>query len=77
MYLWLQGKTFADNRKQIGAVPGVKLTIKKKAPAKEKILMYSKTFNGNLPDRDCMKVAGVSKNTFYKYKKELKLETHE
>lgn len=39
--------------------------------AKEIILKYSKAFAGTLADADCMKLAGVSRNTFYKYKKEL------
>ena len=60
------------NGKQIGQRLGAKLNVKKEAPAKEKILKYSKDFNGSLDDRACIKVVGVSRNTFYKYKKELR-----
>ena len=58
--------------KQIGQKQGKKLNVKKKEPAKEKIKKYSKDFNGSLDDKDVMKLAGLSRNTYYKYKKELK-----
>lgn len=61
---WLNGK-------QIGQRPGSMLHVKKKAPAQEKILKYSKDFNGSLSDSECMKLVGVSRNTYYKYKREL------
>ena len=48
--------------------------IKKKAPAVEKILKYSKDFDGYLKDVEVMKLAGISRNTYYKYKKELLAE---
>ena len=57
--------------KQISQKPGSKLTTKKSVQAKEIILKHSKTFSGNLNDIDCMKLAGISRNTFYKYKREL------
>ena len=62
------------NGKQIGQRPGNKLKIKKKTPTKEKILKYSKNFNGSLADPECIRIVGVSRNTFYKYKKELREE---
>lgn len=65
------------NGKQIGGKKGEKLNIKKKKPAKEKILKYSKSFNGNLSDTDCIKLIGIAKNTYYKYKKEIKEEREE
>ena len=58
--------------KQIGQLPGKKLHIKKEEPAKEKIRKYSKSFGGTLADQECMILAGVSRNTYYKYKRELK-----
>lgn len=58
--------------KQIGQKPGNRLIIKKKAPAMEKIRQYSRDFEGNLNDIDTMKLAELSRNTYYKYKKELK-----
>lgn len=57
--------------KQIGGVPGRKLTVKKATSAKEKILKYSRDFNGTLSDGECMRLIGVARNTFYKYKREL------
>lgn len=60
------------NGKQIGQRPGNKLVIKKELPAKEKIMKYSKSFNGTLNDAECIKLIGISRNTYYKYKKELK-----
>ena len=59
--------------KQIGQTKGKTLEIKKKEPAKEKILKYSKDFGGSLSDIECMKLIGLSRNTYYKYKKELTL----
>ena len=60
------------NGKQIGTVPGSKLTTKKSIAAKETIRKHSKDFCGSLTDAELMKLAGLSRNTFYKYKKELK-----
>ena len=62
------------NGKQIGQKKGAKLIVKKEAPAKEIIKKHSKSFNGNLSDSECIKLAGISRNTYYKYKKELKKE---
>ena len=60
--------------KQIGAVPGRKIVVKKAAPAKEVIKMHCKTFGGSLSDIECMKLAGLARNTYYKYKAEIKEE---
>ncbi len=46
--------------------------IKKKVPAMKDIRKYSRDFDGNLNDIDTMKLAGLSRNTYYKYKKELR-----
>lgn len=70
-------ETARINGKQIGGIKGKKLNIKKKKPTKEKILKYSKSFSGNLSDADCIKLIGIAKNTYYKYKKELKEEREE
>ena len=58
--------------KQIGQVKGSKLTTKKSILVKEIILKHSKDFDGTLNDDECRKLAGVSRNSFYKYKGELK-----
>jgi DNA invertase Pin-like site-specific DNA recombinase len=59
------------NGKQIGTVKGTKLTTKKSIEAKEQIKKYSKDFQGTLKDIECMKLIGLARNTYYKYKKEL------
>ncbi len=60
------------NGKQIGGVVGKKLTTKKSVEAKKQIIKYSKEFEGNLSDGEAMKLIGLSRNTYYKYKRELK-----
>ena len=60
------------NGKQIGQKKGSKLTTKKSIKAKEQILKYSNEFNGSLKDSDVMKLIGISRNSYYKYKKELR-----
>ena len=59
------------NGKRIGHKVGTKLVTKKSIVAKEIIRKRSKDFEGHLPDADVMLLAGVSHNTYYKYKKEL------
>ena len=59
------------NGKQIGQKKGIKLTTKKSIIAKEQIIKYSKDFNGTLKDIEVMKLIGIARNSYYKYKKEL------
>lgn len=56
---------------EIGRKEGSKFITKKSIEAKEKIKKYSKHFLGDLKDEDVMKLANVSRKSFYKYKKEL------
>lgn len=65
-------ETARINGKQIGQRPGAKLTTKKSVTAKQIILKHSKDFNGTLSDPEVMKLTDLSRNTFYKYKRELK-----
>lgn len=58
--------------KQIGNVKGCKLHTKKSDIAKEIIRKHSRDFDGTLTDAECMRLAGIARNTFYKYKNELK-----
>ena len=60
------------NGKQIGQKQGAKLTTKKSVAAKEIIQKHSKDFDGTLSDVDVMKLTGLARNTYYKYKAELK-----
>ncbi len=62
------------NGKQIGLQQGTKLTTKKSIAAKEVIKKHSKDFGGTLADADVMTLAGLARNTYYKYKRELKEE---
>ena len=65
-----------ETARMMGHVPGspkgTKLHTKKGDHVKEVILKYSKDFKGSLNDVDCMKLAGVARNTYYKYKADLK-----
>ena len=67
-------ETARSNGKQIGQKPGAKLTTKKSIAAKAIIMKHSKDFNGSLSDAEVMKLAGLARNTYYKYKRELKAE---
>ena len=60
------------NGKQIGQRKGAKLITKKSIISKEVILKHSKEFDGTLNDIECMKLTGLTRNTYYKYKRELK-----
>lgn len=59
------------NGKQIGQRPGAKLTTKKSIAAKADIIKYSKDFDGSLNDLECIRMIGIARNTYYKYKREL------
>ena len=60
------------NGKQLGRAKGTVVVTKKSDESKKKILKYSKTFGGDLSDKDLIKLLEIDKNTYYKYKKELK-----
>lgn len=64
----------AKSDKQQGIEQGRKLITKKSIVAKEIIKKHSKDFKGTLNDSDVMKLSNLSRNTYYKYKKELSLE---
>lgn len=58
--------------KTVGRKEGSKIETKKAAEQKKIILKHSKDFGGSLNDTECIKQTGLSRNTFYKYKRELK-----
>ena len=60
------------NGKQIGQQPGRRLHIKKADTAKALIQKHSRDFGGTLSDADCIKLIGIARNTYYKYKRELR-----
>lgn len=51
---------------------GKTVTTKKGAETKEIIKKHCREFGGSLSDVEVMQLAGVARNTFYKYKRELK-----
>lgn len=64
-------KTAKLNGKQIGQPKGAKLTTKKSIAAKQIIKQHAKEFGGSLSDLEVIKLAGISRNSYYKYKREL------
>ena len=56
-----------------GRIKGNKYTTSKEKISKEIILKNSKDFNGTNTDTEVMKICGISRNTYFKYKKELKM----
>jgi len=60
------------NGEKIGRIAGSKHPPKRRAEVEKIIRKQSKDFGGTLDDADVMKLADISRNTFYKYKRELK-----
>ena len=60
------------NGTQIGLTQGTTLTTKKSIDCKVIIQKHSKDFGGTLEDPDVIKLCGCSRNSYYKYKKEIK-----
>lgn len=60
--------------KQVGGVTGRKLNVKKAAPTKQFILKHSRDFGGTLSDSECIKLIGIARNTYYRYKAQLRSE---
>lgn len=66
-------KTAKLNGKRVGRQQGETVTTKKSVAAKQIILKHSIDFGGSLTDKEVMQmIGGISRNTYYKYKKELK-----
>lgn len=64
------------NGKQIGRPPGSYHNTKKALKRKADIKKYNKSFGGTLNNEETWKLLGISKMTFYKYKKELLKENY-
>ena len=62
------------NGKVIGRQQGSKIVTKKCKECKQKILKYSKKFNGTLADTDVIKLLNISRNSYYKNCRELRAE---
>ena len=54
-----------------GRTAGAKIITQKERSSLEHIKKHSRTFNGSLTDAECMKLIGLSRNTYYKYKAHL------
>ena len=60
------------NGTQIGLSKGTTLTTKKSLQCQAIIKKHSKDFGGALDDADVIKLCGCSRNSYYKYKREIK-----
>ena len=66
-------KTAKLNGKQVGRQKGTTFTTQKSEKAKQIILKHSIDFGGTLTDKECMQmIGGIARNSYYKYKRELK-----
>ena len=59
------------NGKQIGRAVGAKIVTRKSVEMKDRIRKMSKSFNGSMSDKEILEILNISRNTYYKYKKEL------
>ena len=60
------------NGKQIGRATGTKVTTKKSVEMKAKIVKMSKSFSGNMTDKEVIDILKIARNTYFKYKRELR-----
>lgn len=60
-----------EQQTQIGQKVGLKLTTKKSIEMKSKIIKMSKSFEGNMTDKEVVETLKIARNTYYKYKKQL------
>lgn len=60
--------------KQVGRAKGSTIETRKSIESKKKIQKYSRDFNGTLSDADCIKLIWIARNTYLKYKRELRAE---
>lgn len=66
-------KTAKLNGKRVGRQQGETVTTKKSVAAKQIIMKHAIDFGGSLTDKEVMQmIGGISRNTYYKYKRELK-----
>lgn len=59
------------NGKQIGRVAGTTIITRKSVEMKERIRKMSKNFEGNMSDKEILEILDLSRNTYYKYKREM------
>lgn len=63
--------------KQIGRKPGSTITTKKSTQAKKQIIALSEDFDGQYKDVEILQMIGVSRKSYYKYKREIREELEE
>lgn len=63
------------NGTQIGLVKGTTLTTDKSVKCKEIIKKHAIEFGGTLSDKEVMTLCKISRNSYYKYKRELKMQS--
>ena len=68
--MWKAGK---KNGVKIGLEKGTVLITQKSIDCKAVIQKFSKDFGGPLDDPEVIKLCGCSRNSYYKYKKEIKV----
>lgn len=65
------------NGKQIGRAKGKVVTTKKSVEMKQKIQKMAKDFGGNMTDKEVIETLKIARNTYFKYKRELREEADE
>lgn len=61
-------------KENVGRKPGKRIVTKKSIEMKKRIKELSKSFDGTNKDKDVIKILGITRKTYYKYKKELAAE---
>lgn len=68
----IEGLETARKQGRVGGIKkGTKLETKKSIVMKKKIEQMSRDFNGVMLDKEVMETLGLSRNTYYKYKREM------
>ena len=61
------------NGKQIGRADGTNVQTKKSVEMKEKIRKMAQSFDGNMTDKEVIETLKIARNTYFKYKREMKV----
>ncbi|MBR5280864.1 MAG: recombinase family protein [Clostridia bacterium] len=61
------------NGTKIGLAKGMTLVTEKSVKCKKTIKKHAVEFGGTLNDKEVMKLCGISRNSYYKYKRDLKV----
>jgi len=64
------------NRKQVGRAKGNTFETKKSVISKQIIKEHNKAFGDTSTDDECITLTGLSRNTYYKYKREISAENN-